>query len=370
MAFTPKMSASKISGMMGGAGGYPGEPYDPNERIYNDPMQGLSRVPEVPPLTTAEPMPSPGQQTPGAPTEKVLQPGNRRSIKDYLDQIRAMQAGGQNVYPTFTNIQGGDLDVTQGQLGGQDVQSYVTPEWIQGPEGAKGGLTMGPAHPQMRAREAMGVASNTGATTVFDAGWADQKAISMLPEIENALRERQAKTGQAYTQEDFNMAANRVRMQMHELQAREVMQKLKQFKDFTGESVAEAFKSGDFSKLKKVQKGLNPAKLQQEIYNNFLMGKYTEGLENPDTGEPFTAEEFARYHTERILRMLNEMLQQEGKVGAPTPGAGVKAPEKSKEKSTESKPSRAQLEKEYAQLYLKHGPQQALAMMKEKYPNL
>ena len=104
---------------------FPNSPVAPGEDFMqyggnNPPAQPFAGgKPPIQPLNDISPTSDLGNE---GIKNTQLQPGNRLSIEDYLKQIRQLRAQqaaagvpeNQRVVPTFTNIQGGPLDISQG----------------------------------------------------------------------------------------------------------------------------------------------------------------------------------------------------------------------------------------------------------------
>jgi len=269
------------------------------------------------------------EQTPGAPERPIKQPGYRRSIKEYLEEIKMMQAQGQGVVPTFTNIQGGGMDVSQGQLDGQDVRSYVNPEYI---EGATGGMTRGPAHPVSQAQQATyGQAGGEGdgplGTHWTSDAWPNERALRDSDEVIAALDQQ---LGRNATPEEQIQALNQYRVSLYSKQADMWADAKKKYKDAsTGELLA-AYKTGDFTRVQKAgEDAFSEESIKErsvDLGEEYLayVKKEQEVPINDETGEPFTtADEYIKYHLNEYQEMIDGILQAAAEQSqVAQPGAG------------------------------------------------
>jgi hypothetical protein len=287
--------------------------------------------------------PTAAQDTVGE-TEKSpqLQPGNRRSIKEYLSDIRAlreqMKAQGvpedQLPVPTFTNIQGGQMDVSQGQLevgpggmGQREVRSYMEPEW-QAPQGGSVPTEMGSAHPvkqrlTMLKQQSPALQSVMSAlNNDLDPRWADAVAFDTIDDWMIGFNEQ---TGRWPSDEETKSALFALRKQAFEEQGKLISQLKKEHKDADYQSLLKAYQTGDWSYAEK--KG--PEMLSQEKFGKIhdeAMETWTKMRDENnaaplrDDGEPFTsAQEYAQFKVQQyqesvqnMFRVMQEMSKYKG----------------------------------------------------------
>ena len=285
------------------------------------------------------PMPDPKMdispsQVPGAPQSPVKQPGNRRSIKEYLEEIKFMQSQGQGVVPTFTNIQGGPMDVTQGTIEGQDVQSYVDPEYVQGEGGA---LTRGAAHPVSEAQQTAfgqtgGEEEGPGVHWTDD-GWANQRALRDSDEVMEALDQQ---LGRNANPEEQMLALNQYRVSLYEKQAGMWKDLKKKYPDASTNEILEGFKAGDFSRVMKAGENLFSEKSIQERsidlveeYQDYVK-KEQEVPFNDETGEPFaSAADYVEYYLseyEENMTSILDLAAKRSRTGSPEGGQAGQPP--------------------------------------------
>jgi hypothetical protein len=273
-------------------------------------------------------------QVPGAPQGPVKQPGNRRSIKEYLEEIKYMQSQGQGVVPTFTNIQGGPMDQMQGTIEGQDVQSYVTPEYVQGEGGT---IARGGANPVSQAQQgAYGETGGEGDGPLSvhwtDEGWANERSMRDSDEVIEAQEQR---LGRSATPEEQVEALNLYRVGLYKKQAEMWADIKKTYPDASTNEILEGFKTGDFNKAAKAGENLfSEQSIQErsiglgEDYQKHVQ-KEGEVPHNPETGEPFTSTaEYVEYYLNEYEETMTNILDlaakrsREGEPGG-TAGQGV-----------------------------------------------
>lgn len=331
---------------------------------YNPPQP--NRLPGMPmPLNDISPIPTaPGAATTAAgiaalgepQAQGILkQPGNRKSIKEYLAEIRALRANlaaqgvpeDQLPVPTFGNVQGGFADVTQGYLPaergantpsgyapagpGREVRGHVTPEFIQGP-GGPGDMRMGPEHPMMKLQKQM---AGQQASNPFSPDWANKKTMGMFQEIYGELEKA---NGRPPTPQEFEKAADAVRSGLMKVQAQEVGEYKKIFKDADVQDLFKAWETGDWTYAEKEQANLlGPKKIDQVIDDARKEWNKATGPENvigtrpvnPETGEEFASlGSYLDYkiseYKQGVMQILEAMHQQAVKqpaAGKPEEGA-------------------------------------------------
>lgn len=276
-------------------------------------------------------------------TPAELQPGNRKSMKDYLNDVRKLReqqiAQGvpedQLIVPTFTNVQGGSLDKSQGYLetgpggmGAQEVRSYVNPEYVQGAGGASD-ISRGPAHPITRGMALFG--KNIPRTNNrFRPEYSMGKAADIAEDVYNAGRK---KYGKDPTPQQFAADMNTVRNAILVQQGKEISDYKKKFgKDITVKQLIKAFDTGDFSVLDKAGKQdyFSEEKLMQikedarAIWQKSISNPNNPSVPlNPDTQEPFKSpEEFSQYSVNHYIEMTQELLDALHEFKSQKSGAG------------------------------------------------
>lgn len=306
-----------------------------------DPMQ--KEKPPVRPLSSiSDPASQAGAESSigESPNQPMNQPGNRRSIKEYLEEIRTLReqqaAMGmpedQRAVPTFTNIEGGSLDYEQGAVqrpsGGQPVRSYMTPEYRQGERG----IEYGSAHSITQGAEVAGLDPNMDmVSNAVDPDLPNSKTVQMFPEIRDTLRNQ---LGREPNPQEFATAANAVRMNFMEEQAKVIDHYQKIFKDAGAADMWEALQTGDWSKAMKTPDKINTpearqkrqakhatdwAKLQQKA--SMEMKPYPE---NPETGEPYqTGQEYVDQQMRQFDALMEFAKQKAAAQSGETTGQQV-----------------------------------------------
>jgi len=256
-----------------------------------------------------------------------LQPGNRRSIKEYLAQIRELrnvlsQRGvpeDQLPVPTFTNIQGGQADIAQGEMPmpggqvgpGQEVRSYVYPEWQQTDQG----MVMGEAHPirqaQERISQSKAITDIKNVTNPIDKRYPMTHAFTL---IDDAMAQFYNENGRYPTEQETDQIFNNLLRQGFENQ-REIISKLKKdFKDADTQALFNAYETGDWSYA---------ADAKQNFLSQQRIGKVADDAQKMwdelekqnakpmmgDTGEYFnSSSEYMQYKVQEYIENINNLL--------------------------------------------------------------
>lgn len=343
-----------------------------------------------PPAPNAGPAPMPG--TPGLevaagdtlgeqPKSPSLQPGNRRSIKEYLAEINRLRefqmAQGvpenQLAVPTFTNIQGGGLDTNQGVInppnqgpmaqggGAESINSYVIPEWKQGANG----LTMGPAHPVKQAEQRMAPGGIQKTNNPMDPEYPMYVAMSMLPDA--VSRYEQNKGGGA-TPQEIDAIANSLRNSAFESQRDEIADLKKKFKDADVQALWKAYDTGNWAYAADAGQNMLSGKKMGQVVDDARKEWNDAAKKNmrpmtPD-GQYFeTMDQYAQYKVQEYQEMVQNLLESMHKVGQFTGKGGSQNKQGSK--------GGPQTAKDYYQSLIKSGvkDQEAQARTREKFPN-
>lgn len=288
---------------------------------------------------------------------QVLQPGNRRSIKEYLAQIKAlreqMRAQGvpedQLPVPTFSNIQGGQMDQTQGYLGPgegqagppQEVRSYVTPEW-QAPAGDAGGVPtqMGPAHPiqqqldQIKAQspqvqQLKGVLQND-----MDPRWSMAVAFDT---IDDWMIQFYDQNGRYPNEQEVGNALQSLRNQAFKAQGENIAKYQKMFPGSDQESLWKAFRTGNWAEVSKRGNDMlsdeKVGKVMDESRKRWdEMRDKNNAAPLDDDGNPFPSQEaYVQYKVQQYQEMITNMVkaaQSQGSTGGPqTPQGSTGGPQ-------------------------------------------
>lgn len=274
---------------------------------------------------------------------KVLQPGNRRSIKEYLAEIKKLreQLRAQGVpedqlpVPSFTNIQGGEMDKSQGYLeagpggmGQQEVRSYVNPEWKQS---ATGGAPteMGPTHPIQQQLDRIkanspsiqnlkGVLGND-----MDPRWAMSVAFDV---IDDWMKQEYDKTGSMPTPKEVDRALNGFVNQAFKDQGEQLAKYQKMFPGKTMEDFWRAFKTGNWGEVsnkagemmsqEKVGKVMDEARQRWD-----KMRDQDNAAPLDDDGNPFQNQEsYVRYKVQQYQELISKIYNAaQGQISAGGP---------------------------------------------------
>lgn len=260
------------------------------------------------------------QDRPGVVEEGT--PQTPLSISQYLDQIRqlrAQQAAAgvppeQRAVPTFSNVQGGPLDVMQGRLkGGQPVRSYVSPEYRETP-GGMGAVERGPAHRVTRAENKL--SQNMGQVVKNDLHpqWADAVSLQSLPEAVNAYEQNVLGNQRQASQEEIMAVARSLREQAAREQEK-IIKRYKSLYGIEGKEIFDAIQSGDIDTKNLFDKieSLRTEDRAGKVYSDALKEArkdYAEGtrLQDVETGEYFDSpEDYANDAVRDYLRGLENM---------------------------------------------------------------
>lgn len=259
-------------------------------------------------------------------TEKspTLQPGNRKSIKEYLADIRTLReqqrAAGvpedQLAVPTFTNVQGGPLDKSQGYIPGQrpdmmgrEVRSYMWPEYKQGPTDMSP-MQRGVAHPITQARQAFQKFANV--TNEFDPRWPGNVVYNTIDE---ALEQERRRTGSWPSPERSQQILNGLQKAAFEAQGKNIEAKKKMFPGADVQALFNAYESGNWSFAADAKQNmLSNAKIGQVTDEAFK--EWSNAMKdnmapiNPDTGEPFASpNEYSQWKVESYVEMVQGMIE-------------------------------------------------------------
>lgn len=306
-----------------------------------EPLSDISR--------TGSPITEEAPQEPGG-----LQPGNRRSIKEYLEEIRIIRENQRLMgvpenelqVPTFTNIQGGPLDISQGpgvmpegQMGpGEEVSSYVQPEYVQGP-GGPGDLTRGPEHPVSRAEDAAFQKGNDefekikNITNKIDPRYPMAFATQNFEEAFSQYQQQKQAQGQGpVTSEESQAIAISLRNQAFEMQGEYISGLKKKFPDADITALWKANESGNWAYASSAGQNLlstdkvNAVKEDAfKVWRDHITDPKNMGSKpiDPDTGAPFAnVQDFAAdavgEYTEMITSLLSLSAEMSGQVKQPT----------------------------------------------------
>lgn len=317
-----------------------GQPMPPQNQGMPQPKSDISPMPQQPqaPVTPDAAAGTIGE----TPNQAKRQPGNRKSIRDYLEDIKQLQeyqrAMGvpedQVAVPTFTNIQGGPMDVVQGQLptgqedfdagtGGQptgmrDVRSYMWGEYQQDPNAPMAPPSYGPEHTITRANKMMQgqdqetAGMSASVSNVLDPNFVNKTAQKMLPDLHNALRERLQREP---SPEELMNAANGMRSMIMKEQMDQIDELQKTFKDAGAPELWEYLQTGDVSKVMTSANKLNTPESRQKRQARYvqewqdIQQKSSTNIEpypeNPETGMPYqSGQEFV----DQQMREFDELM--------------------------------------------------------------
>jgi hypothetical protein len=340
--------------------------YDPRQMINSpewraaDPFYGgqqnINRLPMPTPRSDMTPAPvDAGQQAAAADSvgeserPADLQPGNRKSIREYLAEIRQlrsqMRAQGvpedQLPVPTFTNVQYGPLDKPQGMIetgpggmGEREVRSYMVPEYQEVP-GTFGQVERGSAHPITQAQA--GIEKVKSVTNPIDPRRPDAVAFELIDEAMEAYRQQ---NGSWPTPEQAQQMLYSIRNQAFEEQGKLISRLKKDYKDADVQALWNAYESGNWGYA---------ADASQNMLSNKRVGAVADEAAkawnkaeesnmrplNPETGEYFTSlNEYTEFKVTEYTDMVKGLLQTMHEMNSSEKGAGTK-----KKGEAQSKPS-------------------------------
>ena len=281
------------------------------------------------------PNPVAAQDTVGEQVKtQELQPGNRRSIKEYLAEINKlreqMRAQGvpedQLPVPSFTNIQGGEMDKVQGYLGPgegqagppQEVRSYMTPEWKANADPNRVPTEMGQAHPIQQVLNQVKAQSPTIQRVVasgalqndMDPRWPMAVAFDTIDDWTMTYYDQNGKYPDAKKVSD---TFHRLRSQAFKAQGENIAKYQKMFPGSDQEKLWKAFRTGNWAEVSKLavemKSGEKDVKIADDARKRWDKMRDEENAAPLDVdGYPFPDQQtYINYKVQQYRKWLDDM---------------------------------------------------------------